>query len=569
MTLALVLATDADSRVTKWHDVDWRRVMRYVRRLQARIVKAVKKGKWRLVKHLQRLLSHSVSGRLLAVRRVTENRGRKTSGVDGVVLDTPEKKMNAVERLRQKGYHAEPLRRIYIPKKNGKKRPLGIPTMFDRAQQALHKLGLEPVAECTADVNSYGFRPERSAQDAAEQVYNALRLKTSAQWVLEGDIKACFDEISHEWILKHVPMHKRTLEKWLKAGYMEKDAFHHTEKGTPQGGIISPLLANLCLDGLEACIAKNVTERHRHKLNVIRYADDFIITGDSKEWLENVVKPHIVQFLDERGLKLSEEKTRITHIEKGFDFLGWHVRKYSNGKHRSGKLLTKPSEKSIKALTEKTGEIIRNNRQAKTANLIKQLNPVVWGWANYHKHAVAKRVFSRVDTFIFKQLWHWAKRRHPRKIPHWVREEYFKTVGKNNWMFTGDDDNGNPTRLCKATSVPVTRHVKIMGEANPFDPEWENYFEQRYLWKWKSSKRGKGRLRNLWKQQGGYCPMCGQKFSGEVNIHTHHIVERCKGGGDDLKNLVLLHPNCHRQVHHLMKLGTDMKFLSAHLTTGP
>ena len=569
MTLALFSATDADSRVMKWHGVHWQRVHRYVRRLQIRIVKAVKLGKWRLVKCLQRLLNHSASGRLLAVRRVTENRGKKTPGVDGVVWDTPEKKMNAVERLRQKEYRAAPLRRIYIPKKNGKKRPLGIPTMFDRAQQALHKLGLEPVAECTADPNSYGFRPERSAHDAAEQVYNALRLKTSAQWVLEGDIKACFDEISHEWMLKNIPMDKRILGKWLKAGYMEENVYHPTENGTPQGGIISPLLANLCLDGLEECIAKNVTEKRRHKMNVIRYADDFIITGDSKEWLENEVKPRVIQHLAERGLRLSEEKTHITHINEGFDFLGWHFRKYPNGTHRAGKLLTKPSEKSIHALAEKTGEIIRRNRQAKTANLLKKLNPMIRGWANYHKHAVAKRVFSRVDTFIFKQIWQWARRRHPRKIPHWVREHYFKTMGKNHWVLTGVDDQGNPIHLAKTIYVPVTRYVKIYGKANPYDPEWENYFEERYFNKWKSTERGKSKLRKLWKQQGRKCPMCSQRFNGESSIHTHHIVERCKGGGDNLENLVLLHPNCHRQAHHLMKLGVDMKFLSAHLTAGP
>ena len=269
MTLALT-ATDADSRGAAWHGVDWRRVERNVRRLQARIVKAVEQGKWRLVKNLQRLLNHALSGRLMAVRRVTENRGKKTPGVDGAVWNTPERKMNAVQKLRSKSYQAAPLRRIYIPKKNGKKRPLGIPTMFDRALQALHQLGLEPVTECLADENSYGFRTERSAQDAAEQIFNALRLKSSAQWVLEGDINACFDEISPEWLLTHVPMNKRVLKKWLNAGYMEKNAFHHTEKGTPQGGIISPILANLCLDGLEACIANTGRERRKHKLNVIR-----------------------------------------------------------------------------------------------------------------------------------------------------------------------------------------------------------------------------------------------------------------------------------------------------------
>ncbi|MCP4698307.1 MAG: hypothetical protein GY862_15850, partial [Gammaproteobacteria bacterium] len=227
LTLTLKVTEVFSRRLDDWHAIDWRRILRNVRRLQVRIVKAVKAGKWRLVRKLQHLLNHSMSGKLLAVRRVTENRGKKTPGVDGIVWDTPEKKINAVhEAMRQKRYKAQPLRRLYIPKKNGKKRPLGIPVMKDRGHQALHKLGLEPVAECLADGNSYGFRPERSAQDAAGQIFNALCRKTSAKWVLEGDIKACFDEISHEWLMRNVPMHKRTLAKWLKAGYMERETFH-------------------------------------------------------------------------------------------------------------------------------------------------------------------------------------------------------------------------------------------------------------------------------------------------------------------------------------------------------
>ena len=328
------------------------------------------------------------------------------------------------------------------------------------------------------------------------------------------------------------------------------------------GGVISPILANLCLDGLEACIAKNVSEKRRYKLNVIRYADDFVITGATKEHLETVVKPRVIAFLAERGLRLSEEKTRITHINEGFDFLGWHVRKYND------KLLIKPSKQSVKALAEKTGEIFRANRQATPANLLKQLNPAIRGWANYHKHAVSKAVFYSVDTFIFQQLWHWARRRHPRKPPHWVRRKYFTTEGNRNWVFKAVDDKGNLIRLYKAFLTPVTRHIKIQGKANPFDPAWESYFEQRYMKKWQSSKWGKSKLRTLWRRQNGYCPVCGQGFKGDTAIHAHHLIERCKGGSDNLDNLVLLHPNCHRQVHHLMKLGADMSFLSATSTAG-
>ena len=210
---------------------------------------------------------------------------------------------------------------------------------------------------------------------------------------------------------RNVPMDKRMLQKWLNAGYIESQVFHHTEEGTPQGGIASPLLANLCLDGLKACVGMNKTEKRKHKVNVIRYADDFIITGDSKEWLEEVVKPRIVQFLASRGLTLSDEKTHITHVTKGFDFLGWNVRKYP-----CRKLLIKPSNKSVKALLEKTGNIMRNNRQAKTVNLIKMLNPVIRGWANYHRHAVAKQIFQKADHLIFKQCWQWGKKKTPKKI---------------------------------------------------------------------------------------------------------------------------------------------------------
>jgi len=288
----------------------------------------------------------------------------------------------------------------------------------------------------------------------------------------------------------------------------------------------------------------------------------FATEPDSKEWLEEVVKPRITQFLKIRGLRLSEEKTHITHITEGFDFLGWNFRKYP-----SGKLLTKPSDKSVKAVLEKTREIIGNNRQVKTVNLIEMLNPVIRGWANYHKHAVVKRIFGKIDSIIFGQLWHWAKRRHPKKSARWVRSK-FQTVGNDHWVFTGIDDKGNPIRLFSASLVPVTRHIKVKVLANPYDPEWDEYFEIRYTHRWFCSKWGRTKLRKIWRQQGGLCPVCKQGFNGETSIHVHHIVERCNGGDDSLTNLVMLHPNCHRQIHHLMKLGADTSFISVHLTAG-
>lgn len=538
--MTLVHTIDAASHCKiHWRNVNWQKVYRVVRRLQARIVKAVKAGKWRLVKNLQRLLTHSLWGKFLAVRRVTENRGKKTPGVDKVLWKTPDGKTQAVYNLTQKGYKALPLRRIYIPKANGKKRPLGIPTMKDRAQQALHLLVLEPVAETLADKNSYGFRAKRSTADAIGQCFNALRLKSSAKWILEADIQACFDEISHEWLESHISMDKRVLKKWLKAGYMEREAFHMTQRGTPQGGIASPCLANMTLDSLEIAVNK---VGKGHKINMIRYADDFVITGDSKEFLEHEIKPVIVSFLKDRGLNLSKEKTRITHIDEGFDFLGKNIRKYN------GKLLIKPSKKNVKRFLEKVQKLIKSNLQIKAATMIKMLNPVIRGWANYHRHDVSKIVFDNVDHKIFKMLWQWAKRRHPHKSPTWIRKKYFKTNGNNHWSF-GAADNGNLIFLFRASSIPIKRHVKIKGAANPFDPDWEEYFEERLTKKWLSGNNGK--ITSLWQRQKGLCPVCKQLLDTEEDLHVHHVVKRCMGGDDTLGNLVLLHTICHQQVHSL------------------
>ncbi|WP_220446264.1 group II intron reverse transcriptase/maturase, partial [Microbulbifer harenosus] len=318
----------------------------HVHRLQRRIAKAVEDKRYNKARALQRLLTSSHAGKLLAAHRVMHNRGRKTPGIDGITWQWPQDRAEAIQSLQRRGYRAQPLRRISIPKANGKERPLGIPTMVDRAAQALQHLALEPWAEAKADRHSYGFRPKRSTADALQQCYIALSRRTCAEWVLDADIKGCFDHLSHEWLLAHIPMDKHLLQQWLKCGYIDRQVYYQTDEGTPQGGIISPLLANMALDGLEAAIEAAVP-KSGSRVNIVRYADDIVITGASRELLEQQVKPALEAFLAERGLILSPEKTRIAHINEGFDFLGCNLRKYS------GKLLTRPATDKVRAFAGK------------------------------------------------------------------------------------------------------------------------------------------------------------------------------------------------------------------------
>ena len=529
-----------------WHAIDWAAVHGTVRRLQVRIEKAAQAGKWHKVRSLQRLLIHSFSARALAVRRVTENRGKNTPGVDGEVWDTPAKKARAIERLINRRLAAQPLRRMYIPKANGKLRPLGIPTMLDRACQALHLLGLDPVAEVLGDPNSYGFRRERATADAIEQCFLILARKGSSQWILEADIEACFDRLSHDWLLDHIPMHKATLRKWLKAGYMEKYALHPTPEGSPQGGPISPVLANMALDGLEELLNKHFPSRH-HKVYLVRYADDFIVTAAERATLEEIL-PRIEEFLAERGLRLSPTKTTITHINDGFDFLGQTVRKYN------GKLLITPARKKQKALLDKVRTLIKTDGRSLSAiGLITRLNPIIRGWANYHRHVVSKRIFADIDHQIYLALWQWAKRRHRKKSSAWIHRTYMRPPGAQKATFQAwtTDKHGEKrlVTIFEASRVAIRRHVKVRAAANPYDPAWELYFEQRQVNKTRGETRHRPDIFTLLRLQEGRCPVCDQPITLETGWHNHHIRWRVFGGGDELENRILLHPTCHQQVH--------------------
>jgi len=544
-----------------WNSLDWARTHQEVRKLQVRIAKAAREGRWRKVKALQWLLTHSFSAKALAVRRVTENQGKKTPGVDGETWSTPATKSKAIDNLKRLGYRPKPLRRVYIPKSNGKKRPLGIPTMKDRAMQALHMLALEPVSETTADWNSYGFRPERSTADAIGQLFVVLSRKGSAEWVLEGDIKGCFDHISHEWMLKNICTDTEVLAKWLKAGYVDEGKLFPTEEGTPQGGIISPVLANLVLDGIEDLLGRkygssklagrSTSQTIRNGVHFVRYADDFVVTSHSRETLENEIKPLVRDFLADRGLTLSQEKTKVTHISEGFDFLGQNVRKYRYGTSNE-KLLIKPSKKNVKTFLDGMAQTIRSMRTARQVDLINALNLKVQGWANYHRHVVSKDTFNKVDHVIWRTVWRWAKRRHPSKSTAWVKNRYFRAIGERSWCFSAPREGKGKTGLVTlktAMDVEIRRHTKIRGAANPFNPADETYFEERLSVKMAHNLAGRRRLLFLWKRQQGKCPVCAEAITKITKWHVHHLMYRVDGGPDRSWNLVLLHPTCHRQGH--------------------
>ena len=477
------IACAPEANGSNWGSIDWKKVEKSVKSLQRRIAKAIREGKHSKAKSLQWILTHSFYAKLWAVKRVTENKGKRTPGVDKIRWKSPNQKILAAKSLVRKGYKALPLRRLYILKKNGKKRPLGIPTMKDRAFQALHLLALEPVSETLADKGSYGFRLFRSCHDALERCFIHLSRNDSATWVLEGDIKGCFDNISHQWLLQNIPMDKKILQQWLKAGFMENKQLFPTDQGTPQGGIISPTLANMTLDGLENMLDNafgisirpdGCRKNNKHKIHLIRYADDFIVTANSKDILEYKVKPLIEEFLSARGLKLSQEKTKITHITKGFDFLGQNIRMFAKNK-----LLMTPSKDSIKSVLGKLKGIIVKHRGAQAAVLIKNLNRVITGWANYHKHACSKKVFFKLDRILWRNIWNWARRRHNNLGYRKIVTLLFMSIGNRKWQFFGKFSNGKTILLRMFGLFIIKRHKLIAGGANPFDPAWDKYLSKR------------------------------------------------------------------------------------------
>ena len=527
---------------TLWSQIDWNKAEQFVQKLQARIVKAQKEGKHNKVKALQWMLTHSFYAKALAVKRVTTNKGKNTAGVDKATWSSPLAKAKAIISLKRRGYKPQPLRRVNIKKKNGKLRPLGIPTMKDRAMQALYLMALDPIAETTGDTHSYGFRKHRCTHDAIEQCFILLSRSCAPEWILEGDIKGCFDHISHEWLIKNIPMDKAILHKWLKCGYVFNGELFPTEEGTPQGGIISPTLANMALDGLQSLLDKCVKKYQVNykkivpKIHLVRYADDFIVTAKDKETIEKVILPLVRNFLAERGLTLSEEKTKITHISDGFDFLGFNVRKFPNNT-----LLTQPSNDANKRFCDKIRKVIESNKCVKQRSLIKMLNPIITGWGNYYKYGTSGQAFHRVDWEIFKKIWQWARRRHPQKCKGWVKERYFRTVNGRSWRFVADMEKGAKIRTIELKYLPNFHHekfAKVQHYANPYDPVDKPYYEWRETYRMKQTLKGKDSLVAIWKRQGKICPVCGERIDKE---RPWSITENIIGGK---KVRTLVHTSC-------------------------
>ena len=462
-----------------WNRIDWVQLQENVKRLQMRIAQAVSEKRWNKVKALQWLLTHSKQAKLLAVKRVTSNRGKNTPGVDGVVWRVGRQKILAALSLKRHGYKPLPLRRIYIPKRDGRKRPLSIPTMYDRAMQALYMMALVPVAETTAEWNSYGFRENRSCADAMVQIFICLSGRNAAPMILEGDIKSCFDTISHEWMIQHIPMDAEILRKFLQAGYLEQGKYFETKEGTPQGGVISPILANMVLDGLEEAVRKAVPRRSR--VNVIRFADDFIITALNEELLRDHILPALTTFLKERGLELSPTKTVITSLRKGFDFLGQNVRRYGTGR---GKLLIKPSRTSIDRMKENIRQTLRRGRGWPVKNVVKALNSRIRGWAMFHRHAVSSETFGSLDNFLYSALWRWIRRYHRKKSNRWLRHKYWslgegRTFSVKEKVKQGRKEGHRYHVLTWFRTIRLVRYIKVRGEANPYSRTWTTYFQER------------------------------------------------------------------------------------------
>jgi RNA-directed DNA polymerase len=549
---ANTLANGAEGRTTDWNAVNWHKVERTVRNLRQRIFRASKEGDYRKVRSLQKLMLRSRANALHSVRRVTQNNmGKNTPGVDKLVVKTPKARGELVDHIRSyQPWKAKPARRVYIPKSNGKLRPLGIPTVKDRAMQAIVKNALEPYWEARFEATSYGFRPGRSCHDAISKIYLIARPRNRKKWILDADIEGAFDNINHEKLLEIIgPFPARELvRQWLKAGYMERGALQGTNSGTPQGGVISPLLANIALHGMEEAlgIRYNKWGEICGRRALVRYADDYVVFCESQEDAETA-RQDSQDWLATRGLRLAPNKTRIVHLTKGFDFLGFNIRHYRAPQTtRTGyKLLIKPSKASVQEFRNRLKQEWMSLKGHNVGAVIKRLNPILRGWANYYKIGVSKKIFNS----IYKRCVRYTKFTHPTKSREWRQSKYWGKLNpyrEDRWVFGEKRTSNRYLYLLKLNWPPIERHVLVRGTASPDDPTLREY--------WINRKKRKindlpTRQKYLARVQKGLCTQCRTSLFNEEELHVHHIHPKGTSGRDEWKNLRLLHYFCHQQVH--------------------
>ncbi len=569
------ITVNGPERQFQWQAIHWPTAYKIVRNLRQRIFRATQEGNFKKVCSLQKLMLRSFPNRLVSVRKVTqENAGKHTAGIDKVVVKTSKAREDLIKELTAfTPWKAKPARRVYIPKANGKVRPLGIPVVKDRCMQAIVKNAIEPSWEARFEGSSYGFRPGRSAHDAIVKVYLLARSIARKVWVVDADIKGAFDNISHEYLLNilgKVPG-RELIKQWLKAGYMEGGVFYPTNAGTPQGGVISPLLANIALDGMEKALTLYATRKNGDviiskegvkynykghaigKRAIVRYADDFLIFCESrKDAIE--AKETIAQWLQQRGLTLSEEKTKIVHLQEGFNFLGFHVKQYKLAATKAGKkLLIRPSKESVEKLREKLRKEWKLFYGQEVDRVIEKLNPVIRGWANYFRVSVASMVFKKIDSWMYERQFRYVKRTHPTKSLTWRQGRYWGRLNldrNDQWVF-GNKNTGR--HLLKFSWFPIERHTLVKGDASRDDPRLKAYWVKREQAKIKELVPGKQRI--AWKQKG-ICPVCKESLFNGEEIHIHHKVPRSEVKNNQYSNLELVHLYCHQQLHSRSKMSS-------------